>query len=459
MKTKLQLMQERADAVAAAKKISTDAETAKVEMTPEQSKQMDALLDNAEKLTADIADFEKVEARGNRLSALETTLGESAGRQTAPDASVPLLVDADGGAIKVDKPNILKDKRWGFESRGQFVKAIMDYSRKQPIIDARLQKIMDLSAVALGGTTAVGEDGGFLVAPQFANEIFTRVFERLPILEQTRRYVLSNTNSITIPALKDADRSNPATRYGGLFCYWVDEATAPTRSSLKFRNINLKLNKMMALAYVTSEILRFTVNYDALLMQDLEVAISEETTEAFMFGSGVNQPKGALASNAALTLARATTKTVGFGDITTMLAQIWSPRADGKFYFNQELIPQLCQLSFNPGGLGVIPVFLPLSQGLTDPVKYSLYGHQAIPTEHCSALGTAGDIIYASYDDYYVALAGSIETAMSIHLRFDYDELCFRAVWFADGRPAWDAPITPRKGTAKQSPWIQLETK
>ena len=57
--------------------------------------------------------------------------------------------------------------------------------------------------------------------------------------------------------------------------------------------------------------------------------------------------------------------------------------------------------------------------------------------EQCQSLGTAGDVILFAPDGYACIVKGGIESFMSIHLLFDYDETQAVFKWrFQDGRPA-----------------------
>jgi HK97 family phage major capsid protein len=89
----------------------------------------------------------------------------------------------------------------------------------------------------------------------------------------------------------------------------------------------------------------------------------------------------------------------------------------------------------------------------------TLFGRPVIPVEYCATLGTVGDIILADFNEYLLARKGGLQTASSIHFRFDYDETVFRFVLRLDGQPAWNAPLTPFKGSNTLSPFVALATR
>ena len=51
---------------------------------------------------------------------------------------------------------------------------------------------------------------------------------------------------------------------------------------------------------------------------------------------------------------------------------------------------------------------------------------------------------------------GGMKAASSIHVRFLYDENVFRFIYRVDGKPIWNKPLTPYKGSASVSPFVTL---
>ena len=92
----------------------------------------------------------------------------------------------------------------------------------------------------------------------------------------------------------------------------------------------------------------------------------------------------------------------------------------------------------------------------------TLFGRPIIPCEHCATLGTVGDIILADFTNGYVlAEKGGIQSDMSIHVQFIYDQSVFRFVFRVDGSPMLAAPVTPFKGGSSytQSHFVALATR
>ena len=84
-------------------------------------------------------------------------------------------------------------------------------------------------------------------------------------------------------------------------------------------------------------------------------------------------------------------------------------------------------------------------------------GRPIIACEYCSAGGIVGDIILADMSAYLIGYRGGVETDVSIHLRFDYNESAFRFITEIDGRPWIDEPTVPKNSSKLISPFVCLE--
>ena len=124
------------------------------------------------------------------------------------------------------------------------------------------------------------------------------------------------------------------------------------------------------------------------------------------------------------------------------------------WYMNQDCWPQIFQLS-HAVGTGGVPMFVPAG-GLTNAPAGTLLGRPIVPIEQAETLGTAGDIYFADLSRYILTDKGAMQSALSIHVRFIYDETVLRFVYRVDGQPEVNSALTPFKGTKTQSPFINL---
>jgi HK97 family phage major capsid protein len=126
---------------------------------------------------------------------------------------------------------------------------------------------------------------------------------------------------------------------------------------------------------------------------------------------------------------------------------------------NQNTLPQLWQMSVAVG-TGGVPVYLPPGNNLSNAPGGALFGRPVWPIEQAATLGTIGDIMLADFGGGYIlAEKGGIQSDVSIHVRFVYDESVFRFVLRIDGQPVRAAALTPYKGTETQSHFIALATR
>ena len=112
-------------------------------------------------------------------------------------------------------------------------------------------------------------------------------------------------------------------------------------------------------------------------------------------------------------------------------------------------------------GTGGVPIYMPAG-GLSQAPYATLFGRPVIAIEQAATLGTQGDIIYADLSGGYIlAEKGGIQSDMSIHVQFIYDESVFRFVLRVDGQPVRASALTPYKGGSSytQSHFIALDTR
>lgn len=110
-------------------------------------------------------------------------------------------------------------------------------------------------------------------------------------------------------------------------------------------------------------------------------------------------------------------------------------------------------------GSGGSAVYVPAGGASAAPYGL-LMGRPVIPIEQCQTVGTAGDIILANFKKGYIlGEKGGIKTDVSIHMRFVYDESCFRWVLRIDGQPMLRSAITPFKGSSTVSHFVRIETR
>jgi HK97 family phage major capsid protein len=382
-----------------------------------------------------------------------------------------------GGGIEASESEDEKFLRsGGFRSIGHYARSI---SKAGPVPgrvrdDSELGKyltVCDRVNVARAVSTPDGmyetsePDGGALVPPDFTTQIWERVYAQENLLARTQSYTVSG-NTMVIPANAETSRAD-GSRWGGVLGYWEGEAQQLIGTRPKFRNIQERLKKLTVMTFVTNELL--TDSATALEQYLGRVAPQEITFKilnGLINGTGAGMPLGILNDPAFVSVAKDTGQahqSVSYTNIMNIYNTMWAPcRSRAIWVYNQEIEPQLWQMAL-PVGTGGVPVFLPpgvaggqFTGGATshpfgaqgtntaEAAPYAmLYGRPALCLEQCPGLGTTGDIMLIDWSQYITIVKGSIQTAMSIHLKFDYDETVFRWIFRMDGQGAWYAPLTP----------------
>ena len=393
--------------------------------------------------------FDKIEELG-RIVAVQEREERISARLDAP-ANPPLTKPGPQGKQE-DRP---KDR---FGTFGQQMAAVMRAGIPGGTVDPRLFR-----AAASGLNETVPSDGGFLVQPDFSQEILTQVFNTGILASKCRRIPISaNSNAIKINGIDETSRAS--TRYGGILGYWLDEAGTLTPAKPKFRQINLVLKKLIGLCYATDELMDDAAALEGVIRQGFISEFGFLLDDAIINGTGAGQPLGILNAGCLVSVAAETGQkaaTVVAENVIKMYSRIFAAsRGNMVWLINQNIEPQLFTMSLAVG-TGGIPIYMPAG-GLSGQPYGTLFGRPVIAIEQAATLGTVGDIILADLENGYIlAEKGGIEAEMSIHVRFLYDENVFRFVMRIDGQPVRASALTPYKGGASftQSHFIALASR
>jgi HK97 family phage major capsid protein len=347
-----------------------------------------------------------------------------------------------------------REKKDRFNSLGEQLVSVVQAGRNGGSIDPRLFN----TATGMGET--VPSDGGFLVQQDFSSELLQQVFETGILAPKCRRMTISgNANSIKINGVDETSRAS--TRSGGIIGYWKDEAAQKTASKPKFRQIELSLKKLIGLCYATDELLADASALESVIRQAFVAEFGFLLDDAIINGNGVGQPLGILNAGCLVSVSKETGQkaaTLVTENVVKMYSRMF-PRSlsNGVWLINQNIQPQLFTMSLAVG-TGGSAVYMPPG-GLSAQPYGTLMGRPVIPIEQCASLGTVGDIIFADMNGYILAEKGGIESAMSIHVKFDYDESVFRFTMRVDGQPERASVLTPYKGSDTLSHFVALATR
>jgi HK97 family phage major capsid protein len=372
---------------------------------------------------------------------------------------VAAVLDTPGAPVTIQKSHAAvssmrsQDK---FNSFGEQLVSVMDAARPGGKVDPRLYN------AASGLNETVSSDGGFLVQTDFATELLQDVFETGILASRCRDVTISGpSNGIKINGVDEASRAS--TRYGGIVGYWQDEASLKTASKPKFRSIELNLKKLIGLCYATDELLSDAAALEGVIRQGFNSEFGFLVDDAIVNGTGAGQPLGVMNSGCLVTVSKETGQaaaTIVAENIIEMYSRLFASSIGNSVWLvNQNTLPQLFTMSLAVG-TGGSPIFMPAG-GLSQSPYNTILGRPVLPIEQCQTLGTTGDILFADLKGYLLAKKGNIQSDMSIHIRFLYDESVFRFVLRTDGQPVRATALTPYKGGTSytQSHFVALETR
>jgi len=318
-----------------------------------------------------------------------------------------------------------------------------------------------LVEASLGSNETLAEDGGFLVEKDLADGLLRRTYDRSMIGARARRIPISaRANGVKINGLKDDNRTTGA-RWGGMQTYWIGEGDSLTPTRPKFRQMNLQLKKLAGLLYATSEMLQDSTALAAVISEAFPEEFAFMVDDAIFEGDGTSQPMGFKNAGCKVTIGKETgqaARSFLFENVTRMWARLPARSIqNAEWWINQDCTPQLMALH-QVIGTGGVPVYLPPG-GLSGSPYGTLFGRPVKPIEYCDTLGTEGDIVLVDPTQYVMIDKGDIQYATSVHVAFLTDEQAFRFIYRVDGQPVDNKPITPFKGTDKQSTFVTLATR
>jgi HK97 family phage major capsid protein len=307
----------------------------------------------------------------------------------------------------------------------------------------------------------LGADGGFLVPPEFSATIWDGLNKDPDnIFAMTDGYTVTG-ESLTMNANAETSRAT-GSRWGGVRAYWIAEADQITSSKPTFRQVKLEPQQLAVLVYVTDKLLRNATALDQYVGRAAVSEINLLVSDAVINGTGAGQPLGILNSPSLVSVLKETGQaaaTIVPKNVVKMFSRCHArSRRNAIWLINQDIEPQLHLMNEQVGTGGQL-VYLPPG-GLSQSPYGTLYGRPIMPVEYTATLGTVGDIMLVDLSAYASGTQGGIDSAMSMHLRFDYAETAFRFMFAADGQPWLASAITPYKGTNNTvSPFVALATR
>lgn len=366
---------------------------------------------------------------------------ESAPVHDAPSAPPAAIAGKDEG------PNPWK-------SLGEFLVAVANVSIKGEM-DPRLVK-----GAASGMNTSVPSEGGFLVRQDFSTQLLDDALQSTVLAQNcTSIPIGEGFDGIELPYVDETSRAT-GSRWGGVQVFRRAEADTATATKPKLGKLELRLEDLMAICYLTGRGTQDATALEAIISKAFASEFSFKLDDEIVNGTGVGQCLGILTSPALVTVLKEGGQVAGTVDpknIQKIFARVPGRNLrNAKWYINQEVWPQL--FAMNQANM---PIFLP-GFNLANAPFGTLLGQPIVPNvEQLPGLTTKGDVLFADLTQYLLIKKGGLQADQSMHVRFLFDEMTYRFIQRINGAPAWKTTLTPYKATAATalSPFVVVETR
>lgn len=339
-----------------------------------------------------------------------------------------------------------------FDSAGEYFKMIWrgNSAKNTPEVQGKLERLRNFSS-------DVPSDGGFLIPERLRSELL-RVALETALVRPRARIVPMETLRVPFPAIDSTSNVNSV--FGGLTGFWTEEGGQLESSKPRFGRVVLDAKKLTIYTEVPSELLADSlISLTGFIDQAFPEALAFFEDIAFLTGSGVGQPLGALNGNAAVRVPRTTSGEIHFEDTITMFSRMLPASLSRAVWVASiDTFPQLASMVITRGtdGIASPAVWLNNGQVIGGPPA-TILGRPVVFTEKTPALGNTGDLNLVDFGFYLIGDRQAMQARQSEDFRFDTDEIAFRVIERVDGRPWLQSPITPHNGGAALSPIVSLD--
>lgn len=413
-----------------------------------------SLIDAAEAANRDLSEAEQTqfESIQSDVGSLTTRIERLQAQELAEAQAGSVIVanPNSAGAIQVGAPERHRDASGGFQSLGEFARAVVTAATSQG--HNADQRLFRAAAPSTGMRESVGADGGYLVPPEFSTQVWQ--------LTQTSESILPMTENTEVTGNSMSFIKDVSTRWGtdGVQAYWQGELTATTATKPVLQRESMQLEKLMVLVPVSEEMIADAAALNSYLQPKMAEKIVWKYEDAFFHGSGAGVPKGFMAGGGLVTVTKDAGHTysavaaVSVGDLGGMMARVLGYQ-QSVWMIHQSLLTSLIKLQ-----IGDHAAWTPPTTGIAGAPLGFLFGRPILPKESCKAPLVVGDIVLANWKGYRtITKAGGLQTATSMHLYFDADATAFRVTFRVNGQPLLGATISPANGNDTLSHFVVLD--
>lgn len=428
---------------------------------------IDAILSKDEPTAEEVAQADELEVQfgelGTQIAAEEQRIAELADRrqrnierQQELQKSAGRRVPASAAKPQVGNPRecFEDDPNKGFKSHREFLLSVMDAGRNYGQTDDKRLKF--LATAGSDEQSSISDPyGGFLVPQGFSPDVMSVMAEADPIAAYTTKIPMTNA---VVPINARVDKNHTSSVSGGLTVGRRAETQAATSSRMAFEQVTLNAQSLFGIAYASEELLaRSPISFVAVLEAGFKDEFPAKLIDERLNGTGVGQFEGVINAPATVSVAKETGQaaaTVMYENIIKMRSRCWGYNK-AIWLYNQDCLPQLMTM-VQVVGTGGVPVWQTSArEGEPD----LLLGRPAFPTEYTQTLGTVGDIVLGNWSQYLEGTLQPMQSAESMHVRFENHERTFKFWLENDGRCWWRSALTPKRSSTTLSPFVTLATR
>ena len=397
---------------------------------------------------------------------------------------------SDGLRVTSQRLRAEDDPRKGFHSHQEFILSTIEnagFRERGDVQDERLRMlaIMDKDDKRAGGElafllpigftprglqAAAGSDeqgvyddryGGFAVTPTFLPGMLQLGFEGDPTVGRTQVVPMA---SPTVEILARTDKNHTTSVAGGLTVTRRPETVTASSSRFEMEMVTLKAASLFGLSYATEEILVDSpISFAAIIAGGFKDQFAHHMLDEKIRGLGGSEYQGVLNALDASTqgptvsVAKETKQaaaTIVAENVIKARSQCWG-YGNAIWIANHDCYPQLAVLSIAVGTGGTLIYQQSVVEGRPD----MLQGRPIFYSEYPATLGTQGDLILGNWSQYLDGLYQPMQSAESVHVRFETHERTFK-FWLRNaGAPWWRTALTPQQSSTKLSPIVVLDTR
>lgn len=295
---------------------------------------------------------------------------------------------------------------------------------------------------------ASGVLGGFTVPPNIRADILSAALANSVFRRHGATSIPFAGLSMIIggPDSTTGQSAGVAPYFGGMQYFWGADGAPRLESEPNFKAVELVKEELTGYALVSRPLFHDGAGFPAFIKLLIGHLIAWLEDWYFFQGNGAGQPQGVIGSPASIKVSRNTPNKFVLADAEAMIAKL-PPGC-----YNRAIWALSTSALGSNGWSGMT--------GIIPNADMKLYGRPVVPTDALPALGTVGDVVLMDPSAYLIAdheeEGGSLEIAISEHIKLLTNQVVVRVLRRLDGRPWMDQPMTLGDGSTQASPFVVL---